>query len=43
MALAFSANAGDAYANGLTIGFMGLVANAADRLTLNNFTVVRIP
>lgn len=44
--LAFSANAviaGDAYANGLTINFMGLLANGADTLTLNNFTVVRIP
>jgi hypothetical protein len=45
-ALAFSANAvlaGDAYANGLTIDFLGLVANGGDALTLNNFTVVRIP
>jgi hypothetical protein len=44
--LAFSANAvvaGDAYASGLTVSFLGLVANAADSLTLNNFTVVRIP
>lgn len=44
--LAFSANAvvaGDAYANGLTIAFLGLVANGGDTLTLNNFTVVRIP
>jgi hypothetical protein len=44
--LAFSANAvaaGDAYASGLTINFMGLVANGGDTLTLNNFTVVRIP
>jgi hypothetical protein len=45
-ALAFSANAvvaGDAYANGLTVNFLGLVANGGDSLTLNNFTVVRIP
>lgn len=45
-ALAFSANAvaaGDAYANGMTINFLGLVANGGDTLTLNNFTVVRIP
>ncbi|MGA7235773.1 MAG: hypothetical protein WBY44_08840 [Bryobacteraceae bacterium] len=45
-ALAFSANtavAGDAYSNGLTINFLGLVANSGDSLTLNNFTVVRIP
>ena len=45
-ALAFSANAvvaGDAYANGLTIDFRGLVANGGDTLTLSNFAVVRIP
>jgi hypothetical protein len=45
-ALAFSANAavaGDGYSNGLTINFMGLAANSGDSLTLNNFTVVRIP
>lgn len=44
--LAFSANAavaGDVYASGLTISFLGLVANGGDSLTLNNFTVVRIP
>jgi hypothetical protein len=35
--------AGDAYAGGLTIDFRGLVANGGDTLTLNNFTVVRIP
>jgi hypothetical protein len=44
--LAFSANAvvaADAYANGISIVFEGLTANAGDTLTLNNFTVVRIP
>lgn len=44
--LPFSANsavAADAYANGLTINFMGLVAGGGDTLTLSNFTVVRIP
>ncbi len=43
---AFSANAAlaaDAYANGLSIAFLGSVANGGDSLTLNNFTVVRIP
>lgn len=45
-ALSFSANAvlaGDAYANGLTVTFLGLVASGGDTLTLSNFTVVRIP
>ena len=45
-ALAFSANAvvaGDAYANGLTVTFLGLVAGGGDTLTLSNFAVVRIP
>jgi hypothetical protein len=44
--LAFSANAvvaADAFANGITIAFQGLTANGNDTLTLNNFTVVRIP
>jgi hypothetical protein len=44
--LGFSVNAvvaGDAYASGLTISFLGLVAGGGDTLTLNNFTVVRIP
>ena len=37
------AGAADAYANGLTISFRGLVAQANDSVTLSNFTVVRIP
>ncbi len=44
--LAFGANAAvaaDAFANGIVIDFRGLIANAADTLTLTNFTVVRIP
>ncbi len=44
--LAFAVNAvaaADVYSNGLTIDFRGSVANGGDRLTLSNFTVVRIP
>jgi hypothetical protein len=44
--LAFGATAGtasDSYASGLTITLLGLVAQATDTLTVNNFTVVRIP
>jgi hypothetical protein len=44
--LAFSVNAAvaaDAYANGIVVAFQGLTANGNDTLTLNNFTVVRIP
>ncbi|MGP8247991.1 MAG: hypothetical protein ACLQVN_26195 [Bryobacteraceae bacterium] len=33
----------DAYANGLTIVFLGNVAQAADTLTLTQFAVVRVP
>jgi hypothetical protein len=33
----------DAFANGITINFLGLTANGGDTLTLTNFTVVRIP
>ncbi len=40
---ATAGNASDSYANGLTITLLGLVAQASDTLTLNNFTVVRIP
>ncbi|HMD72150.1 MAG TPA: hypothetical protein VKF41_12435 [Bryobacteraceae bacterium] len=35
--------ASDSYASGLTITLQGLVGQAADSLTANNFTVVRIP
>jgi len=35
--------AADAYASGISIVFEGLTANGSDTLTLNNFTVVRIP
>lgn len=38
-----AAAAADSYAAGLTINFMGSVANGADTLTLTNFTVVRVP
>jgi hypothetical protein len=44
--LSFAVTAGtasDAYASGLTITLLGTVAQATDSLTLNNFTVVRIP
>lgn len=43
---AFSVNAevaADAWANGLTISFLGSASDGADKLTLNNFTVVRLP
>lgn len=33
----------DAYANGLTIQFLGNVAQAADTLTLTQYAVVRVP
>jgi hypothetical protein len=36
-------SASGSLANGLTINFLGSVAQAADCLTLTNFTVVRIP
>jgi hypothetical protein len=44
-ALAFGtgmASAGDAYANGLTIDFQGMVAQTGDTLTLSNLAVVRV-
>ena len=44
--LAFTANAvvaADAYTNGISVVFEGLTTNGSDTLTLNNFTVVRIP
>jgi hypothetical protein len=44
--LAFGATAGnasDSYAGGLTIALLGLVGQTADSLTVNNFTVLRIP
>jgi hypothetical protein len=37
------ASAADAYANGLSISFLGMVAQAGDSVALSNFTVVRIP
>ena len=37
------ASAADAYANGLTISFLGMVGQAGDSVGLSNFTVVRIP
>ena len=37
------ASSTDAYAGGITIDFQGKVANAADTVTLRNFTVVRLP
>ena len=33
----------DSYASGVTVDFQGKVANAADVLTLRNYTVVRLP
>jgi hypothetical protein len=44
--LAFSVTAvaaADAFANGITVNFLGLTANGGDSLTLTNFTVVRVP
>jgi hypothetical protein len=44
--LSFGTTAGsapDSYASGLTITLQGLVGQATDSLTANNFTVVRIP
>ena len=37
------ASAPDAYTGGLTIDFQAKVGNAADLVSLTNFTVVRIP
>jgi len=37
------ASAADAYAGGLTIDFQGKMGQAGDTLTLQNFTVVRLP
>jgi hypothetical protein len=37
------ASSADAYASGLTIDFLGKVANAVDTVTLRNFVVVRLP
>lgn len=37
------AGAPDAYSGGITIDFQGKVGNAADTLTLRNYTVVRLP
>jgi hypothetical protein len=33
----------DSYASGVTVDFQAKVANAADLLTLRNYTVVRLP
>ncbi len=44
--LPFSATVGsaaDAFASGLTISFQGMVGQAADGVSLSNFTVLRIP
>jgi len=41
--LATAGNASDVWANGLTITVSGSVGQAADSLTANNLTVVRIP
>lgn len=38
-----AATAADSYAAGLTVNFMGSVAQSGDTVTLNNFTVVRVP
>ena len=35
--------AADAYANGLSVTFLGSVTNGGDAVALSNFTVVRIP
>jgi hypothetical protein len=37
------ASAPDAYAGGITVDFLGKVGDAADSVTLRNFTVVRLP
>jgi hypothetical protein len=37
------ATAADDYSEGLTIGFMGMVVQPNDSVTLTNFTVLRIP
>lgn len=37
------ASASDAYANGLVVSFRGSVARSGDRVSLSNYTVVRIP
>jgi hypothetical protein len=37
------ASAGDAYGSGITIDFLGKVVNAADLVSLRNYTVVRLP
>jgi hypothetical protein len=37
------ASAADSYSEGLTIGFMGMVVQPNDSVTLTNFTVLRIP
>jgi hypothetical protein len=44
--LAFSATVGsatDAYTNGLTVDFQGMLAQTGDTLTLANYSVVRLP
>jgi hypothetical protein len=40
---AAAATAGDNYSAGLAVNFTGSVAQAGDTITLNSFTVVRIP
>jgi hypothetical protein len=40
---ATAGNASDSYASGLTITLQGLVGQTTDSLTVNNFTVLRIP
>jgi hypothetical protein len=37
------AGAADAYTNGLTVDFRGMLAQTGDTLTLGNYTVVRFP
>lgn len=36
-------SASDSYANGISIAFLGMVAQAGDSVNLANFTVVRVP
>jgi len=37
------ASAADSYSEGLTIGFVGMVVQPNDSVTLTNFMVLRIP
>ncbi len=41
--LASVGSAADAYGGGITIDFQGKVGNAADTVSLRNYTVVRMP